>query len=65
MTYKEIQEAYKKKHNSTIKSCWIADVKRKMGIPVRRAYNRINDIPKYPCPKDKFKQISEVIKSEI
>jgi len=27
MTYREIQERYKKEFNRTIKTCWIADIK--------------------------------------
>lgn len=42
MTYKQIQEEYKKLYFKTIKSCWIADVKRELGFTVRVAYNRIN-----------------------
>ncbi len=42
MTYKTIQNEYHKVYNKTIKSCWIADVKREMGLPVREAYNREN-----------------------
>lgn len=62
MTYKEIQLIYRDKYNSSIKTCWIADVKRKMGLPVRIAYNRKYDTPKYLCPEDKFEKIRDIIK---
>lgn len=53
MTYKEIQESYKNEYGTTIKSCWIADVKRKLGKTTRKAYNRISKKKvKYPCPNN-------------
>jgi addiction module HigA family antidote len=53
MTYKRIQAMYKEKYGTTVKTCWIADIKRKNGHPVRLAHNRINkNKPKYPCPDD-------------
>lgn len=62
MTYKEIQEIYRNKYQKTIKSCWIADVKREMGFPMREAYNRenpnqIKNWCKDPDVRDKIKQI--------
>jgi len=62
MTYKQIQEAHLRLHNRAIKSCWIADVKRELGMPVRMAPNRENtDIIKNKCP-DRYKQsIKEII----
>lgn len=57
MTYKEIQKYYKEKYNTSIKTCWIADVKRELGLPTRKAYNRLNDdFVKYPCPKGDIKK---------
>lgn len=50
MIYKTIQDEYRKVNDKTIKSCWIADVKRELGLPVREAYNRENpDIIKNRC----------------
>ncbi len=50
MTYKEIQECYKRHFNKSVKTCWIADVKREMGLTTRIAYNRIdNNKVRYPC----------------
>ena len=43
MTYKEIQKYYKNKYNGSIKTCWIADIKRQLGLPTRKAYNRKNE----------------------
>ncbi|TPG45332.1 hypothetical protein [Flavobacterium pectinovorum] len=56
MTYKTIQELYKKQFNKTIKTCWIADVKRELGLTTRISKNRINkDSVKYPCPNEEIK----------
>ena len=54
MTYKEIQSSYKIKHNATIKTCWIADVKRKLGLPMRERKSK--EPVKYPCPNDVIKK---------
>jgi len=42
MTYRSIQDEYRANFNKTIKNCWIADVKRELGFPVRMAAHRIN-----------------------
>ncbi len=63
MTYKQIQKEHRKLYNKTVKSCWIADVKRELGMPVRMAYNRENkDIIKNKCPEKFKKTITEIIK---
>jgi len=50
MTYKAIQTEYRRLYNKTIKSCWIAHVKREMKLTTRMAYNRLKpDAVKYPC----------------
>lgn len=62
MTYRQIQEEYRKYFNKTIKSCWIADVKRELGMPVRMAPNRENtDIIKNKCPERYKQSIKEII----
>ena len=65
MTYKQIIEVYKQHYNQTIKSCWIADVKRQMGLEVRRAYNRAGDLIINKCPPDKAQLIMQIINGEI
>jgi hypothetical protein len=61
-TYKQIAAYVKNKYGYTIKTCWIADVKRKLGYPVGHCYNRNNGAPiKNPCPDDKFNAIKEAI----
>ena len=61
MTYKEIQSAYKSKYGKTVKTCWIADIKRKHGATNRAAHNRISDDPKYPCPSNIEPQLTELM----
>lgn len=63
MTYKNIQDVYKKKYGKTIRTCWIADVKAALGLTSRKSANRINpNLIKYPC-KDKIirKRIEVII----
>lgn len=56
MTYKTIQELYKKQFYRTIKTCWIADVKRELGLTTRISKNRISkDSVKYPCHNEEIK----------
>lgn len=56
-TYKEIIEYVKRTHGKTIKTCWIADMKKRCGLPVRMAYNRIDpNVRTNPCP-DEFVEI--------
>jgi len=64
MTYKQIQKYYKDHFNKTIKTCWIADVRRELGLPTRSAYNRKNqDFVIYPCPEGEVKKrIKTIIK---
>ena len=62
-TYKNIQDDIWQKYQITVKTCWIADVKRQHGKISRKALNRINPKQiKYPCPKDKWKIIEESMK---
>ncbi len=66
MTYKEIQKKYRRIYHKTIKSCWIADVKREMGFPMREAYNRENaDRIKNSCKDSEVrKRIKEIIQHD-
>lgn len=65
MTYKKVQSIYKTKHGKTVKSCWIASIKRELNLTTRKAYNRLhNDKVKYPCPEGEIKQkLTEIIKT--
>lgn len=56
MTYKTIQTLFKNEFNKTIKTCWIADVKRELGLITRISKNRINiNSVKYPCPNKEIR----------
>jgi hypothetical protein len=62
-TYKEIEEEIQKKHQITVKSCWIADIKRQYGLTTRIAYNRIDPRRvQNPCPECKREFIVEAFK---
>ncbi len=62
-TYKEIQDYVKVNYNTSIKTCWIADMKESHGLSKRNAPNRKNDESKvYPCPNDKKEMITQAFK---
>lgn len=62
-TYKDIQEDIRQRHHFTVKTCWIADVKRQHGLTRRMASNRLDSIRvKYPCPQDKQALIEESLR---
>ncbi len=51
-----IQEHYKKTFGTTIKTCWIADVKRELGQTTRKSHNRLDgNSVKYPCQNDEVR----------
>lgn len=63
-TYKKIQEYVKEKHGLYVHTKYIAEVKRRHGIPMHDAPNKV-EVPRrdYPsCPKDKVKAIDEALK---
>lgn len=62
VTYKKAQQIFKKRYNSTVKTCWIADIKSKHGKTTRKAPNRINKKPKYPCPKEIRPKLEKILK---
>tara|TARA_R110001632_G_scaffold150788_2_gene268287 strand:- start:886 stop:1086 length:201 start_codon:yes stop_codon:yes gene_type:complete len=66
MTYKEIQIKAKKELGRTVKTCWIADVKRELGLTTRIADNRkSNSEVKYPCPDGPVKEwLLQTLKSK-
>lgn len=65
MTYKQIQKEYRRLHVKTIKTCWIADVKRELGLTKFVAHNRIDRYSvKYPCKDPEVrKDILKIIKN--
>jgi hypothetical protein len=52
-TYKEIQSWVKQNYGFVPKTCWIAEMKEKEGLPVRKAPNRKDTERVYPCPAGK------------
>jgi hypothetical protein len=65
MTYQQIQFVYKCKFGKTIKSCWIADVKRQIGFDVRVAYNRKGTTIIHRCPPNLIETIKGIINGVI
>ena len=50
-TYQTIQETIKRRHQRSVKTCWIAHVKELNGLAPRRAPNRIAPSRREnPCP---------------
>jgi hypothetical protein len=66
LTYKQIQAEYARLFGSPIiQNCWIADVKRELGLTKRIAPNRkdINSAVK-PCPNDLLRErLKRIIQS--
>lgn len=63
-TYKKIKEYVKEKYGLNVHTKYIAEVKRKHGLPMHDAPNKV-DVPKreYPdCPEEKVKAIDEALK---
>ena len=61
-TYKDIQEYVKKNYGISIKTCWIADVKRAHGLTKRTSPNRIDsNSVAYPCPSEHRKKIENAL----
>ena len=61
VTYLRAQMIYKKRHGKTVKTCWIADVKRKHGKTTHQAHNRSSSKPKYPCPADVYPNLEKIL----
>ena len=49
-TYKQIIECVQLRIGRTVKTCWIAEVKREMGLTTRVAWNRGMGAGSSPCP---------------
>ena len=61
-TYREIQEAVEAETGCTVKTCWIAEVKERLGLPVRQAWNRRGARRENPCPPHMVEIIAQVIR---
>jgi len=62
MTYEQIQTECRQRYDRTVKTCWIADVKRKHGKTTRIAPNRAGAIPQEPCPPHIFPKLEALMK---
>ena len=52
VTYKQIQDDIRARHNRTVKNCWIAHVKALNGLAPRQAPNRESASHRvHPCPE--------------
>jgi hypothetical protein len=60
-TYDEIKADVKARDKKSVKSCWIADIKRKNSLPVRRAWNRKTPRAN-PCPKTMRRPIEDALR---
>jgi hypothetical protein len=62
-TYRQIQRRVRRKNGVSIKTCWIAHVKEKCGLHLRRASNRISPTRRaQPCPASKVKVIKKAFR---
>ena len=62
-TYKQIRKICLDRQGLRgVKDCYIADAKRKFGLPVDISPRRISVEPKYPCPDSKLPIIIKVLK---
>lgn len=61
MTYKAIQTEYRRWYGRIVKTCWIADVKRKHGKTRGPAPNRAGAAPQEPCPPDIFPKLEALM----
>ena len=50
-TYRQIIECVQGRTCRTIKTCWIADVKRELGLTTRTAWNHGRGKGAPPCPE--------------
>lgn len=60
-TYAEIQQWIRDQYGYTVKTCWIADVKRSLGYPMWRSWNSNGGRPANPCPGAKRAAIKAAI----
>lgn len=64
-TYQKIKDYILERYGIKIHTKYIAEVKRKHGLPMHEAPNKV-DVPKreYPaCPEDKVKVIEEALRN--
>ena len=49
-TYNQIAECVRRRIGRTVRTCWIAEVKRELGLTTRTAWNRGQGTGAPPCP---------------
>ena len=59
--YKQTQTAVKLKYGFVPETCWIADVKSRTGLPMRKASNRKGIEGVRPCPPEKVESIQSAL----
>ena len=62
-TYREIIECVRRRTGRTVKTCWIAEVKRELGLTTRVAWNRGQGRGAPACPavyKEKIRRCLEI-----
>lgn len=55
-TYKAVIAWVKKNKGYSVKTCWIADIKKQMGYDVKPAPNRKGEDRVEPCPRSKVNE---------
>ena len=51
LTYRQIVECVRSRTGRTVRTCWIAEVKRELGLTKRVAWNRGQGRRASPCPE--------------
>lgn len=61
-TYKQIQAWIKQNYGFVSQTCWIADIKSRSGLPMRKAPNRQGAERVKPCPPGKVAPIQAALR---
>ncbi len=61
-TYKQIQTWVKQNYGFVPETCWIADMKFRAGLPMRKAPNRKGAERVRPCPPEKMAPIQAALR---
>ena len=64
-TYKQIVECVKLRTGRTVKTCWVAEVKRELGLTTRVAWNRGQGAGSPSCPPRYKEAIRHCIESTV
>ena len=51
-TYQQIVECVRRRTGRTVRTCWVAEVKRELALTTRVAWNRGHGRGAPPCPED-------------